>query len=323
VAGAYAPLLHTVVGALEADAAWLIVADDPVVSEPLAGWDPAGLGEPRWWLDGRFLRLLVERDRPIAVYDGHEGIGRDGFECAVGAPATVSPTGRIAICAGFAARPTSGAQQLVWVAERFASLAALQLHDGGRFGRLIGGSVQDSLTGCLTYGRLIDAIDSEISRCGRLGHRLSCSFLDLDGFKRVNEEQGHLAGNRVLAAAGEALRGIVRPYDLVGRFGGDEFVVVLPETGLGEAKWLADRLRGALCAAASASAGTQVGVTSGEAEWSDGMSTGSLLEQADVTLRVAKRGRLDGNGGPGTPEAELRSEGSGFDGGTASTTGGV
>jgi GGDEF domain-containing protein len=104
-------------------------------------------------------------------------------------------------------------------------------------------------------------------------------FLDLDGFKRVNEEQGHLAGNRVLAAAGGALREIVRPYDLVGRFGGDEFVVVLPETGLGEAQWLADRLRSALCAAASTAAGTRVGVASGEAEWSDGMSTGNLLER--------------------------------------------
>jgi diguanylate cyclase (GGDEF)-like protein len=216
----------------------------------------------------------------------------------VGAPATVPPTGRIAICAGFAARPTSGAQELVWVAERFASLAALQLHDDGQFGRLIGGSVRDSLTGCLTYGRLIDAIGSEISRSARLEHRLSCCFLDLDGFKRVNEEQGHLAGNRVLAAAGEALRGIVRPYDLVGRFGGDEFVVVLPETGLREAQWLADRLRSALRTAASAEAGTPVGVTSGEAEWSDGMSTGDLLERADVALRIAKRGRLDGNGGP-------------------------
>jgi diguanylate cyclase (GGDEF)-like protein len=297
-AGTYAPLLHSVVGALEADAGWLIVADDPAATEPLAAWDPAELGEPRGWLGGRFLRLLVERNRPIAVYDGHEGIGRDRFECAVGAPATVPPTGRVAICAGFAGRPTLGAQQLVWVAERFASLAALQLHDDGLFGRLIGGSVQDSLTGCLTYGRLIDAIDSEISRCARLGHRLACCFLDLDGFKRVNEEQGHLAGNRVLAGAGEALRGMVRPYDLVGRFGGDEFVVVLPETGLGEAQWLADRLRSALCVAASAAAGTRVGVTSGEAEWSDGMSTGDLLERADVTLRIAKRGRLNGNGGP-------------------------
>ena len=68
------------------------------------------------------------------------------------------------------------------------------------------------------------------SRSTRYGHPVSCCFIDLDRFKALNEERGHLFGSRVLADVAAALRASLRIGDSVGRYGGDEFIVLLPHT---------------------------------------------------------------------------------------------
>src|SRR6185295_5809237 len=89
-------------------------------------------------------------------------------------------------------------------------------------------------------------IGREIKRCKRHGIPLSVIFLDLDGFKGVNDQYGHLAGSRTLSEVGQILMSAVRESDVLARYGGDEFVVVLPETPSGGAMVIAERIRRAI-----------------------------------------------------------------------------
>ena len=90
-------------------------------------------------------------------------------------------------------------------------------------------SVSDPLTGIANYRQLIERLQVEIERSQRSGRSFSLLFLDLDGLKGINDQHGHLAGNRALCRVAEALRILCRAIDTPARFGGDEFVLVLPE----------------------------------------------------------------------------------------------
>jgi diguanylate cyclase (GGDEF)-like protein len=102
-------------------------------------------------------------------------------------------------------------------------------------------SVRDPLTGLHNRRFLMETLDKELAR-RRRGHPLAVIMLDLDGFKRVNDERSHEAGDDALVAIAEALSREVRTEDVVGRYGGDEFVVVLPDTELAPARAVAQRL---------------------------------------------------------------------------------
>ena len=101
----------------------------------------------------------------------------------------------------------------------------------------------DSLTGLHNRGWLDDTFDREIKRSERDELPLSLLMIDVDDFKKYNDEFGHLAGDQVLITVAEAIRSPLRPNDLVARFGGEEFAVLLPETTLDNAKIIAERLR--------------------------------------------------------------------------------
>ncbi len=101
----------------------------------------------------------------------------------------------------------------------------------------------DALTGLHNRGWLDDAFDREIKRSERDQLPLSLIMIDVDNFKTYNDEYGHLAGDQVLIAVAEAIRSPLRPNDLVARFGGEEFAVLLPETTLNNAVVIAERLR--------------------------------------------------------------------------------
>lgn len=102
---------------------------------------------------------------------------------------------------------------------------------------------KDELTNLANRRFIMELLDIEISRCKRYGNPLSAFILDIDHFKRVNDEHGHLSGDKVLRQIGSILSTTVRDTDRIGRFGGEEFLGFLPETDIQGAVIQAERLR--------------------------------------------------------------------------------
>ena len=220
---------------------------------------------------------------------------------AVGAPIRSSSGVVGALCAGFSRQPRAERGQLVWAAEAYAAVAALCLDGSGLLRALIEAARRDALTGCLNYGALHDVIGHEISRCERHDRDLACCFVDLDGFKNLNDTRGHLEGNRALSTVAAALRKGVRDADIVGRYGGDEFVLVLPDTDRAAALVLTQRLRVEIRQATEA-LGAPIAASVGVASWKPGSGTDGLLDRADQALRIAKKAGGGVIAAPGTPE---------------------
>jgi diguanylate cyclase (GGDEF)-like protein len=200
-----------------------------------------------------------------------------------------SPSGlRGALCAGFSRTPPGEPTTTLWVAESYARLVALCLHDPGVLHELLLAAHQDRLTGCLNYGSVRDELIAEIKRSARHDLHVSCCFIDLDGFKAVNDHFGHLYGNGVLAGVGESLRHNVRSFDTVGRYGGDEFFAILPETREDQAKLMAERLRECVRSTVLPS-GEPLEASIGISEWKPGSSAELMVGEADRALFAAKR----------------------------------
>jgi diguanylate cyclase (GGDEF)-like protein len=150
---------------------------------------------------------------------------------------------------------------------------------------------RDELTGVGNYRALHERLAEEISRHGRRSREFALVLLDLDGFKQINEEHGHLEGDRLLAEIGAALQEEVRREDSVFRQGGDEFAVIAPETGTEEAEEVAARLCGRIRNRGYGSDESRpVSAAAGIAMFpADGSSGEDLLGRADLDLFAAKR----------------------------------
>jgi diguanylate cyclase (GGDEF)-like protein len=111
-----------------------------------------------------------------------------------------------------------------------ADHAAIAIENSRDVTRIQQLSITDDCTGLYNSRHLYDVLGRELDRCGRLGLPVSLAFLDLDRFKLVNDAHGHLVGSELLALTGHRLRELSRKQDLCFRYGGDEFVVLMPET---------------------------------------------------------------------------------------------
>jgi diguanylate cyclase (GGDEF)-like protein len=147
----------------------------------------------------------------------------------------------------------------------------------------------DPVAGCLNHRAMRRRLDEEIDRATRAGSPLSCLLLDLDNFKLVNDRHGHQAGDVLLRAVVQALVGEFRAFDRVARYGGDEFVVVLPNAGLASAAAAANRALERLQAVPAYEGGPGISASIGVAQWQPTMGTDELLEACDAALRRSKR----------------------------------
>lgn len=155
--------------------------------------------------------------------------------------------------------------------------------------------VLDPLTEVSNRSRIVEFLGTEVARAARLDQPLTVIMLDLDRFKRINRRYGHPVGDEVLKRIAERLQGALRSIDGLGRYGGEEFLVVLPDTGLAEARTFAERLRERVegCRFASLPPTFRLSVSVGIAEYRDGDGVWSLIERA----RGAADHALDAGGG--------------------------
>jgi diguanylate cyclase (GGDEF)-like protein/PAS domain S-box-containing protein len=249
----------------------------------------------------------------------HEILGAPRAETASQQLANIEPAGRLLIEEAFAGLLGEGIDAEVEVAVTGrpdggvghcqVSLRALT-HEGGEVSGAIAcladvsdsiamreelrrRATHDELTGCLNRAAITRALEQSIEDA-EPGDQRALLFIDLDGFKEVNDEHGHAAGDELLRAVAGHLRASIRAGDLVGRLGGDEFLVLCPGMDEQTARLLADRL--AVSAAAGAVAHAAEVRASVGVSWSrgSGVDSETLLARADRAMYDVKRERSNG-----------------------------
>ena len=157
-------------------------------------------------------------------------------------------------------------------------------------------ATHDSLTGLLNRAAILDALQNELARAARGRHPVALLMADLDRFKLVNDAHGHLAGDAVLREAARRMKSVIRRYDSIGRYGGEEFLIVLPGCDGSAARAQAERFRGALAAEPITAAGQSLRITCSigvsASTSASACITDTLVRDADLALYQAKdRGR--------------------------------
>ncbi len=175
------------------------------------------------------------------------------------------------------------------VAEQLAlSIGNLRLHEVLRQQ-----SIRDPLTGLFNRRYLEETLQRELARAERHAQPTSVIVLDIDHFKRVNDDYGHDAGDIVLRAVAEVLRKAVRAEDIACRYGGEEFVLLMPGAGADIARERAERVRAAVAASTLVHADQSLGaltISAGVASYPDhGDTAERLIKAADIALYKAKR----------------------------------
>ncbi len=157
-------------------------------------------------------------------------------------------------------------------------------------------ATHDALTGVWNRATILDILRREVDRSLREGHLLSCVMMDLDHFKQINDRFGHQTGDDVLREVTRRLQSELRPYDALGRYGGEEFLVITPGCDMASALTLAERLRVAVSASPVSTPTSPIPVTLslGVASLSEEIgATEPLLRCADAALYQAKNAGRD------------------------------
>lgn len=156
-------------------------------------------------------------------------------------------------------------------------------------------AAKDGLTGLYNHAYIKERLKQELYRCQRYDHPLSLLMIDIDDFKSINDSYGHVVGDRVLKTLSMLMQDIVRPSDITGRYGGEEFLVILPQTDSEHSLVVAERIRKNIEfyefeVHPSKSKISQVTVSIGLCTFPDhGQSPEDLIAFADESLYVAKK----------------------------------
>jgi diguanylate cyclase (GGDEF)-like protein len=273
-------LVHEAALALDADSTGVFLGDGAEGAVATAGYGvPEGWHglrvEPGEGVTGRVLKTgatVVQHDSasdlPLA----------DTAKTLLAVPMSWNGEMRGVLTVGWAARRRVEDEDQ-HTTEAIAGLATLACRNAEAYERVQHVARTDALTGVLNHGAMQVRIREEIARARRDGTPLGAVILDLDDFKSVNDTRGHAAGDELLRKVAGALQLELRPYDQVARYGGDEFVLLLPGSDEQMTAHVAERCRDAIGGKCS------IGV----AAWHDGLDADGLLEQADRALMLAKR----------------------------------
>jgi two-component system cell cycle response regulator len=278
----------------------LVADDDRVTRAIVSSWlTEAGYGVVAAPDGEQALQLAAEHDPDLLLVDVTMP-GLDGYDVcraiqAAGAtaPPVIFLTAHTQVTARVAGLDAGAVDYIVkpfdhteLIARVRAALRSKSARD--EFHEL---ATRDALTGLLNRRQLDALADGAIEVAKRYGRDLACLMIDLDRFKSVNDTYGHAAGDIVLREAARRFTNCIRGADILGRYGGEEFVLLLPETSADDALLAAEKLRSAITASPFDLDTLELGVSTsiGVATWTDGMASGaSLYAAADEALYRAK-----------------------------------
>jgi diguanylate cyclase (GGDEF)-like protein len=238
--------------------------------------------------DGRQVRsVAISYDYPEPKNGDVESHGADPIRAGLAVPLP-GETGTIGMLTVFT-RSGSGSFSPEDRAdlEQLAERAGPAIENARRFREARQLADLDALTGLHNRRYFHDTLAREVARAHRYDRRLGLIIFDLDDFKAINDRIGHLAGDAVLADAADVVRSVVRSADIACRVGGDEFAVILPESGKQEAEQLYSRLQQALEQRPIGDAG-RIRLSAGVAELAKGDDSRAFFERADDALYGAK-----------------------------------
>jgi len=235
-----------------------------------------------WFLEQ--IRLALRLERLHTVEYGLAGDDVDGLNPAAGPEGELWFEGRIQPLASL----FEGERAVVWVARNITRHYEREV-------ALRHSSETDALTGLFNRRKLLAALQERLCEFQRYGHPMALLMLDIDHFKAINDRYGHMIGDQVLCCVARVCAAQLREADLLFRFGGEEFVALLPNTALPQARLTAQRLRqqvehevkGMLC---EASDEPPVTISIGVSELASGdTDIAAVLKRADDALYQAKR----------------------------------
>jgi two-component system cell cycle response regulator len=239
--------------------------------------------------DGRRARAIGLTYRYHESESSSNGLIRSGLAVPLPRPGAADDAGYLAV---FSRSQPSFGDDVVDELERLAQKAAPAIENARRFREARQLADLDALTGLHNRRYFHETLSREVARAHRYDRSLALIILDLDDFKAINDEIGHLAGDSVLADAAARILDVVRSADIACRVGGDEFAVVLPESLAADADQLYRRIQHSVGARPIAPGTTQMVFSAGVAELRRDDDAVSFFQRADEALyRAKERGK--------------------------------
>lgn len=220
-------------------------------------------------LYAEFRSLIHQIDRVVHISDQYQNVSREE---------KLSLTGRCQ-------KQLRQLEKLARISDRYQSMMR-ELNEA-----LKEASTKDALTGIGNRRMLMENLKSEVGRAERMERPLTIALADVDRFKNVNDSHGHETGDRALVEIARAIKSNVRDYDLCGRWGGEEFMVIMPEIEAAEGALVVERMRNAIAnlGIKAGDATLSLSASFGIAQRLPGESISDTLKRADDALFAAKR----------------------------------